>query len=143
MIQQSPTIGDWLRVASPMTRREQWAKPGEKLGQSAIDAIRKQFNVGWWSVSTRLYGPLDIVEASQKYVAKAFDKTSAKLNATRWVKGDTPEGSPWTGVPVTFPLANANWYGARGGHLGFSPVMTARGDVAMCQFPASRWANGT
>jgi len=134
IIQQSPSIGNWLRAASPLTQREQWAKPGEPLTDSAIAAIRKQFNVGYWSVSTRFYGPLEVVEATQKHVAKAFEKTTAQLTPSRWVKGDNPEGTPWTGVPVTFPLANANWFGGRGGHIGFSPVMPARGDVAMKLF---------
>jgi 4-cresol dehydrogenase (hydroxylating) len=134
IIQQSPSIGNWLRAASPLTQREQWAKPGEPLTDSAIAAIRKQFNVGYWSVSTRIYGPLDIVDATQKHVAKAFEKTTAKLTPSSWARGDPPEGTPWTGVPVTFPLANANWFGGRGGHIGFSPVMPARGDVAMKLF---------
>ena len=131
IIQQSPSIGNWLRAAASLITREQWAEPGKALGRSAIDAIRKQFNVGWWSVSTRYYGPLEIVEATQRHVAKAFAKTGARLTLALWKQGDFPEGSPWTGVPITFPLANANWFGGRGGHVGFSPVMPARGDLAL------------
>lgn len=130
-IRQSPSIGNWLRIAAPMTRREDWVKKGEPLGPSVVEAIRRRFNTGWWSTSTRCYGPPEIVEAKQRHIAKAFANTSAKLTPARWVKGDAPEGSPWTGVPVTFPLANANWFGGRGGHIGFSPVMPARGDLAL------------
>lgn len=39
-----------------------------------------------------------------------------------------------SGVPVSFPLANANWFGGRGGHIGYSPVLPPRGDLAMAQF---------
>lgn len=131
VIQQSPSIGNWLRVAAPLSTRDEWAKPGEPIGQAAIEEIRKRFNIGWWSVSTRFYGPLEIVEATQRHVERAFSKTSAKLTPANWVRGGAPEGSPWTGVPVTFPMANANWFGGRGGHMGFSPVLPVSGDLAL------------
>ena len=35
---------------------------------------------------------------------------------------------------MSFPLANANWHGGRGGHVGFSPVLPPRGDLALDQF---------
>ena len=108
IIMQSPSISNWLRAAAPLTRRSDWAEPGKPIGPDAIAAVRRQFNVGWWSVSTRYYCPLDIVEAQQRHVEKAFANKGARLRPARWVKGDPPEGSPWTGVPVTFPLANAN-----------------------------------
>ncbi|MGX7895934.1 FAD-binding oxidoreductase [Tsuneonella sp. HG222] len=131
VIQQTPSIGNWLRAAAPLTTRADWGEPGKPLGASAIDAIRKRFNIGWWSVSTRYYGPVEIVDATQKVVERAFAGTGARLTPSRWVKGQAPEGSPWTGVPVTFPLANANWFGGRGGHIGFSPVMPPSGALAM------------
>lgn len=131
IIMQSPSIGNWLRAAAPLTQRSDWAEPGQPIGADAIAAIRRQFNIGWWSVSTRYYGPLDIVEAKQRHVEKAFANQNARLTPARWVQGDAPEGSPWTGVPVTFPLANANWFGGRGGHIGFSPVMPTNGKLAM------------
>jgi 4-cresol dehydrogenase (hydroxylating) len=56
------------------------------------------------------------------------------MKPTRWVKGDAPEGSPFSGVPLSFPLANANWHGGRGGHLGYSPVLPPKGSLALDQF---------
>jgi 4-cresol dehydrogenase (hydroxylating) len=38
------------------------------------------------------------------------------------------------GVPMTFPMQNANWFGGRGGHLGFSPIMPQSGRLALEQF---------
>jgi len=137
IIQQSPTVGNWLRSAATVTTRQEWAKDGQPLDDAVIAAIRKKYDIGWWTVSTRLYGPLELNEATARHVKKAFAGKPVTMKETRWVKGDTPEGSPWTGVPVSFPLANANWFGGRGGHVGFSPVMPARGDVAMKQFSKS------
>jgi 4-cresol dehydrogenase (hydroxylating) len=135
IIQQSPSIGNWLRSAAVLTTRAEWTtKPGA-LDESVVTAIRKRFNIGWWSVQTRFYGPVEITEATAKVVRKAFDgHVPLSIKPARWVRGDKPEGSPMTGVPVTFPLANANWHGGRGGHVGYSPVLPARGDLAMAQF---------
>jgi 4-cresol dehydrogenase (hydroxylating) len=135
LIQQSPSIGNWLRSAAVMTTREQWTKDKGPLGDTVVQAIRDKFKIGWWSVQVRFYGHLDVVEASMKVLDRAFDKKpiQAKKPAL-WKRGDPPEGSPVTGVPVSFPLANANWHGGRGGHVGYSPVLSPRGDLAMDQF---------
>ena len=135
LIQQSPSIGNWLRSAAVMTTRDQWTTDKGPLDEAVIAAIRKRFNIGWWSVQIRFYGHLDVVEASMRVLDRAFDnKPILAKQPARWVRGDPPEGSPVTGVPVSFPLANANWHGGRGGHLGYSPVLPPRGDLAMEQF---------
>jgi 4-cresol dehydrogenase (hydroxylating) flavoprotein subunit len=135
LIQQSPSIGNWLRSAAVMTTREQWTTDKGPLDDAVVQAIRDKFKIGWWSVQVRFYGHLDVVEASMKVLDRAFDKKpiQAKKPAL-WKRGDPPEGSPVTGVPVSFPLANANWHGGRGGHVGYSPVLPPRGDLAMDQF---------
>lgn len=135
ILQQSPSIGNWLRAAATMTTREEWAKPGERLSDKTIAAIRKQFDIGWWGVTLRVYGPMEMAEAALKVIGDAFaDKPVWKQVKTRWVKGDPSEGSPVTGVPITFPLSNANWFGGRGGHLGFSPVLPVDGNLALKYF---------
>jgi 4-cresol dehydrogenase (hydroxylating) flavoprotein subunit len=135
VIQQAPSIGNWLRAAAVMTTRDQWTKKPGQLDDSVVTAIRKKFNIGWWSVQTRFYGPLELTEATAKVVERAFKgKPVLAMKPARWVRGDKPEGTPMSGVPVTFPLANANWHGGRGGHMGYSPVLPPKGDLAMDQF---------
>ena len=135
LIQQSPSIGNWLRSAAVMTTREQWTKDKGPLGDTVVQAIRDKFKIGWWSVQVRFYGHLDVVEASMKVLDRAFDKKPIQSKKPAlWKRGDPPEGSPVTGVPVSFPLANANWHGGRGGHVGYSPVLPPKGDLAMDQF---------
>jgi 4-cresol dehydrogenase (hydroxylating) len=135
VIQQSPSIGNWLRSAAVMTTRDQWTTDKGPLNDKIIAAIRERFKIGWWSVQLRFYGPLEITEGSLRVVDKAFDKKPIlSRKPARWVRGDPPEGSPVTGVPVSFPLANANWHGGRGGHIGFSPVLPAKGSLALDQF---------
>ncbi|MBO9581701.1 MAG: FAD-binding oxidoreductase [Sphingobium sp.] len=135
LIRQSPSLGNWLRSAAVMTTRDQWTQDKGPLGEDVVNAIRKRFNIGWWSVQIRFYGPLEIAEASLDRLKHAFNgKPVLAIKPARWVKGDPPEGSPFSGVPVSFPLANANWYGGRGGHIGYSPVLPPKGDLAMDQF---------
>jgi 4-cresol dehydrogenase (hydroxylating) flavoprotein subunit len=135
LIQQSPSIGNWLRSAAVMTTREQWTTDKGPLDDAVVQAIRDKFKIGWWSVQVRFYGHLDVVEASMKVLDRAFDmKPIQAKKPALWKRGDPPEGSPVTGVPVSFPLANANWHGGRGGHVGYSPVLPPRGDLAMDQF---------
>src|SRR5690606_18795596 len=51
VLQQSPSIGNWLRAAAVATTRDEWTdKPGA-LEDHVIDAIRKRFGLGWWGVS--------------------------------------------------------------------------------------------
>jgi 4-cresol dehydrogenase (hydroxylating) len=139
LLQQSPSIGSWLRGAAVLTSRKEWYdKPGA-LPDDVIAAIRKRFNIGWWSISLRLYGYEGVNEAAAKVIQAQFAKQTKKpMTVTRWKQGQPLNPSPgqaaFAGVPVTFPLANAAWHGGRGGHLGYSPVLPANGKAALEQF---------
>ncbi|HUN76508.1 MAG TPA: FAD-binding oxidoreductase [Steroidobacteraceae bacterium] len=135
IIRQSPSMGNWLRSASVMTTRDQWTHDRGALDETVITAIRRRFDIGWWSVQIRFYGPLEVAEASLNVLKKALNgKPVLAMKPVRWVEGDPPEGSTFSGVPISFPLANANWYGGRGGHMGYSPVLPPKGGLALDQF---------
>ncbi len=136
-LQQSPTIGNWLRAAAVLTTRDQWTdKPGA-LSDEVISAIRKQYNMGWWSVSLRLYEREEINQLKLGILEKELAKLKPlSMKRSIWRKGDpiSPVAGGWMGVPLTFPMQNANWHGGRGGHIGFSPVLPQSGKLAMEQF---------
>ncbi len=134
-IQQSPSIGNWLRGAAVLTTRSEWYdKPGA-LPDAVIDAIRKRFGIGWWSLGLRLYGDPEVTAATEKVILRAFAGRSVlSQKRSEWLRGQPVEQSAWAGVPITFPLQNANWHGGRGGHIGFSPVMPCNGRLALEQF---------
>ena len=135
LLQQSPSIGSWLRGAAVLTTRKEWYdKPGA-LPDDVIAAIRKRFGIGWWSISLRLYGHEAVNEAAAGIIQAQFAKrTAPPMKVTRWKQGMTLEPTPFQGFPVTFPLANAAWHGGRGGHIGYSPVLPSNGRAAMDQF---------
>ena len=139
LLEQSPSIGSWLRQAAVLTTRRDWYdKPGA-LPDEVIAAIRKKYNIGWWSISLRLYGYEAVNEAAAGIIQAQFAKqTKQPMTVTRWKQGEPLNPSPgqaaFAGVPITFPLANAAWHGGRGGHLGYSPVLPANGRAALEQF---------
>jgi 4-cresol dehydrogenase (hydroxylating) len=137
VLQQSPTIGNWFRAANILTTRAEWTdKPGA-LSDDVIAAIRKKFGLGWWGVSLRLYGREAITKATYPILEQAMQALKPlSLKPSAWRRGDAiaPTQGGWYGVPMTFPLQNANWYGGRGGHIGFSPILPQSGALAMAQF---------
>jgi 4-cresol dehydrogenase (hydroxylating) flavoprotein subunit len=135
LIQQSPSIGNWLRAAAVLTNRSDWHDQPGALPDTVIDAIRKQFNLGWWSINLRLYGPAEITAATAEVVKRKFAASTAyPMREATWLEGQPREVQPFAGVPITFPLQNASWHGGRGGHLGFSPVLPQSGALALAQF---------
>jgi 4-cresol dehydrogenase (hydroxylating) len=138
VLQQSPTIGNWLRAAAILTTRNQWTdKPGA-LDDGVIDAIRKKFGMGWWGVSLRVYGRTALARESMNIIEKEIVALGPmSLKKKDWQQGQEIEQSPVMGVPTTFPMQSSNWHGGRGGHVGFSPVLPQSGRLAMEQFRRS------
>lgn len=135
VLQQNPTIGNWLRAATILTTRNQWTdKPGA-LSDEVIAAIRKKFGMGWWGVGLNVYGRESVTKASYAILEKAI-KALKPLSITpnAWHRGEPIPASIPLGVPQTFPLQSAGWYGGRGGHVGFSPVLPQSGKLALEQF---------
>ena len=135
LLQQSPTIGNWLRAAAILTTRGEWTdKPGA-LSDDVIAAIRKKFGMGWWGVSLRLYGREGVNKAAYAVLEQAMTALKPmSVKPTTWLRGQPIEPTGWTGTPLTFPMQNANWHGGRGGHIGFSPILPQSGARALEQF---------
>ena len=138
LLQANPTIGNWLRAASIVTRRTDWTdKPGA-LDDSVIDAIRKKFRMGWWGVGLRIFGREDVNRTIYPILEKAMtDLKPLSLKPTSWTRGQPIAPNPNMGVPTTFPLQSANWHGGTGGHVGFSPILPQSGKLALDQFHAT------
>ena len=135
VLTQSPSIGNWLRAAAVLTTRDEWTDEPGALSDTVIDAIRQRFNIGWWGVSLRLYGREEVNKAAYKVLEDAIKAINPMLiKPTSWRRGEPLEYTGWTGTPLSFPMQNINWYGGRGGHIGFSPIIPQDGDAALAQF---------
>ena len=139
LVQQAPSIGSWLRGAAVLTTRGEWQEDKGPLTDATVSAIRERFNIGWWSASIRFYGYADVNAAAARIVKEAFNgRKLQSIRETSWRQGEPLEKSAWVGVPVTFPLQNANWHGGRGGHVGYSPALPANGKRALDQFKRTK-----
>ncbi len=135
LLQQSPTIGNWLRAAAVLTTRDKWTDTAGALPDDVIDAIRKKYGVGWWGVGLRVYGRDGVTKASNAVLQDAMAALKPMSSKPfEWHRGQPIPPQAWMGVPITFPMENAGWYGGRGGHVGFSPVLPQSGALAMAQF---------
>ena len=139
LVQQAPSIGSWLRGAAVLTTRSEWQADKGPLTDATVAAIRERFNIGWWSANIRFYGYEGVNAAAAKTVKDAFNgRKLQSIKETAWRQGEPLEKSAWVGVPITFPLQNANWHGGRGGHVGYSPALPANGRRALDQFKRTK-----
>jgi 4-cresol dehydrogenase (hydroxylating) flavoprotein subunit len=125
-------ITSYQALATVPTLRSEWHQGPGSIPDDVIEKIKSRFNVGWWNGSLRLAGYSEVCEANLKLVQAQFAKfTQQEFPFTRTA------GSARAG-PSTYPLQMVNWYGGRGGHIGFSPAMPAEGRLVQQQFERTR-----
>jgi 4-cresol dehydrogenase (hydroxylating) flavoprotein subunit len=135
LIQQSPTIGNWLRAIAGRTLRSDWYDKPEPFPADVIAKVMKTRNIGWWSMGVNFYGRHAVTTSSSAIVKKALQSSiNYEVKETTWSTGDKRPPFPPFGVPYALALKNAGWYGGRGGHLSFSPVLPQSGSAALQMF---------
>jgi len=128
----------YIGIASYVGPRSMFWNGEGLLPEDAGTAIRKQLGIGWWNAEVNLYGPEAVVAAKAKIISAAA--RDAKIDGgdwRTWRKGDD-FGLSHAGIPSTRDMAMIDWYGGRGGHLGFSPVMPSNPKLAAEQFRRTR-----
>lgn len=126
-----PNTGNWLGVAAVASQRSQWTDSDAALTDQQIDAIRAKMGLGWWKTTLTFHGLEGAVEAQLKATLDAINNAGhADMKVTRWKRGDPPE-TALKARPTTLPLQMTNWYGGRGGHLGFSPIVPSDGKICL------------
>lgn len=131
IIQHNIVFGNPVRSASTTTIREDWYKGPGAMPDEASEAMIKKLGIGWWNTKISLYGIPEVVDAHVKLIRGLFEPRIGKpLEFTMWHKGDPIQQSA-AGIPTTMGLQSCNWYGGRGGHLSFAPVMPNDGPLAL------------
>ncbi|RYG80177.1 FAD-binding oxidoreductase, partial [bacterium] len=114
------------------TVRTEWYRGRDSIPDDVIARIMQRYDVGWWNGPVRIAGYADVCEANLKRLLDALAKrTNLEFPVAR------SSGADGRG-PSTLPLQMANWYGGRGGHIGYSPVMPADGRLIQAQFERTR-----
>jgi 4-cresol dehydrogenase (hydroxylating) len=138
VLEQSPNIGNSVRVVCMQSQRDEWYKGEGAMPDSVVDEILKKFNLGWWGVNLRLYGYDEVNEANARIIKDAFAKhTKQEFQVSKWHRGD-PIANSGAGIPSTLALQVVNWRGGRGGHIGFSPVLPPTSEHVLKQFHSTK-----
>lgn len=127
IVQHNIVFGSPVRAASVLTQRSRWYEGEGALPEAAERAIMAEFGLGWWNAKVSFFGPAYVVEGNMAQLRRLFERRLGReLEFRVWRQGEPYEASA-RGVPTTIGLQSVNWYGGRGGHLSFAPVMPQDG----------------
>lgn len=131
VIQHNIVFGSPVRAASVMSQRADWFEGEGALPDAVSEQMMKKFGLGWWNAKINLFGHEGTVTAQVALIRSLFEpKLGRELAFELWRKGEPIEKSA-RGVPTTMGLQCVNWYGGRGGHLSFAPVLPSDGALAL------------
>jgi len=140
VIDQNVFIPSWLgKIVVLGTRKDFWDKP-TAMPEWRVKELLKQYQLGYWRVSIRLYGDESVNKAKAEVIKAAFKRhLAAPAMEVWWRQGDPkPPLDLALGTPSAVPLQMSDWVGGRGAHLGFSPVVPATSEHVMGQLKRSR-----
>ncbi|MBU0556752.1 MAG: FAD-binding oxidoreductase [Alphaproteobacteria bacterium] len=131
VIQHNIVFGSPVRAASVLSQRAEWYDGPGAIPDSACEEMIRKLGIGWWNAKISLFGHASTVKAQVEIIRKLFEPRIGKeLNFELWEQGDPPDKSA-RGIPTTMGLQSVNWYGGRGGHLSFAPVMPSDGKLIL------------
>ncbi|MCW3834439.1 FAD-binding oxidoreductase [Sphingomonas canadensis] len=131
VIQHNIVFGSPVRAASTQSQRADWYDGPGAIPDSACEKMIQKLGIGWWNAKINLFGHAATVKAQIELIRGIFEKRIGKeLKFETWEQGDPPDKSA-RGIPSTLGLQSVNWYGGRGGHLSFAPVMPSDGKLIL------------
>jgi 4-cresol dehydrogenase (hydroxylating) len=124
-------IASYVHQAAVISRRIDWYRGADKMPQNDRERMMRDTGIGYWTFSVMLFGYHDVIRAKADVVRKAFaPHFDQSLLFHTWMRGEaiTQSAAP---IPSSEGLKAAKWYGSRGGHISFSPVLPADGAVVL------------
>ncbi|MDB5689820.1 MAG: FAD-linked oxidase [Sphingomonas bacterium] len=138
LIDHDPAWVSYVGIASFVGPRSQWYEGDGLLPEEIGRRIRSELGIGWWNAELNFYGPEPVIAAKVAVVKAALQHHFPQpLAHTVWRQGD-PFANSKAGIPGTRDMTMIGWYGGRGGHIGFSPLLPANGALAGEQFQRTR-----
>jgi 4-cresol dehydrogenase (hydroxylating) flavoprotein subunit len=138
VIDTSVTIGNYMRSVSVRSQRSEWYQGPGPIPASVEQEIMRRYGVGRWNFNVNLFGYDEVIRANARIVREAFaPRLTTPIRETYWQRGAPLAQSP-ANIPTVFALQVVNWWGGRGGHMGFSPVLPIDGQAAFTQFESTR-----
>lgn len=131
VIQHNIVFGSPVRAASTMSQRTEWYDGPGAIPDAACEDMIRKLGIGWWNAKISLFGHATLVKAQVELIRSLFEpRLGRELKFDLWQQGDPPDRSA-RGIPTTIGLQSVNWYGGRGGHLSFAPVMPSDGALIL------------
>ncbi|WP_160735561.1 FAD-binding oxidoreductase [Altericroceibacterium endophyticum] len=128
----------YVGIASYVGPRSMFWQGEGLLPEDAGREIRQKLGIGWWNAQVNLYGPEEVIAAKARIISAAAQAAGiAAPDWLTWRKGDD-FGLSRAGIPSTRDMMMIDWYGGRGGHIGFSPIMPSDAKLAAEQFTRTR-----
>jgi 4-cresol dehydrogenase (hydroxylating) len=134
LIEHVVVIFNYLEQAFLVSQRADWYQGKGALPDDVIAQIIARLGIGYWSIPLRLYGYEENIDASARVIHKALaPHLRGDISFQKWRRGEPLETSA-ANIPSVLSLQAINWYGGRGGHIGFSPLLPMDGRLALEQF---------
>lgn len=117
-----------LMAAAFMTSRAAWYDGKGPMPPEVTGRMLEKIGAGWWNTELTLYGDPQVNAAKERALMKLFSgRASVRVSRRSWEEGQPLEASG-ASMPTTIAFQIINWYGGRGGHMGFSPILPTRAD---------------
>ncbi len=138
VIDSNVTMGNYLRTATMRSQRADWHRGPGPIPPDVEQRIMEQYGLGRWNFTINQFGHPGVIEAKARVIRAAFaPHHRGEIRESHWRRGEPPPQSAFN-VPALIFLQVINWWGGRGGHMGFSPILPIAGREAYTQFEATR-----
>lgn len=138
VIDTSVTMGNYMRTVSMRAQREEWYRGPGPIPASVEQEIMKKYSLGRWNFTVNFFGYDTVNRANARIVRDAFaPHMQGEIRETHWQRGE-PMAQSGANIPTVVFLQVVNWWGGRGGHMGFSPILPTDGREAFTQFESTR-----
>ena len=138
-IRMIPQIVGTIRMASTVSRREQWYEGDGPIPEEIIERMARELQAGRWMMRFALFGDEAVVDHRFAKIRAAYEKAipgcdlwGTKYSPEQIAGLENPSELVGGGVPNLALNAQTAWYGGEeGGHVGFSPVGPLTGEDAV------------
>jgi 4-cresol dehydrogenase (hydroxylating) len=143
-IQSTVVIGDPLGAAAFTGPRSDWQEDRGMLAPGVQERIMERFGVGRWNMTFALYDHAEMIEARIGVVERAFAGIpGCRVAVTRYAGDALAEEIAYghrvrAGIPDMYAEKLSFWFGGRGGHVSFAPVLSLDGSEALAQVSTIR-----